>query len=158
MRKRIVDRSPALVSRDSEARWLDLQEIATVEVTSEDPDFPIDAVFNANPGTGWRASERGEQHIRIIFDQPISVRRIQLHFLEPERERTQEFTLRWSSARGGTPQEIVRQQWTFSPAGSTSEIEDYQVSLDYLAVLELAIKPDQSGHEAPATLAAWRLA
>lgn len=158
MRKRIVDRSPVQVSRAPEQGWLDLQEIATIEVTSEDPEFPIESVFNSNPGSGWRASQRGEQQIRIIFDQPISVRRIQLQFVEPEFERTQEFTLRWSSARGGTPQEIVRQQWTFSPAGSTSEIEDYQVSLDDLAVLELNVKPDLSRQEALATLAAWRLA
>ena len=157
MRKRIVERSRTQVS-DPEQGWLNLQEIATLEITSEDPNFPIDSVFTLNPGPGWRASQRGEQRIRIILDQPIFVRRIQLLFLEPELERTQEFTLRWSSAHGGTPKEIVRQQWSFSPAGSTSEIEDYQVSLDDLSVLELAIKPDLSRQEAPATLAMWRVA
>ena len=157
MRKRIVERRRTQVS-DPEQGWLDLQEIATLEITSEDPNFPIDSVFTLNRGPGWRASQRGEQQIRIIFDQPISVRHIQLHFLETELERTQEFTLRWSSAHGGTPKEIVRQQWSFSPAGSTREIEDYRVSLDDLLVLELDIKPDLSRQEAPATLAMWRLA
>lgn len=69
----------------------------------------------------------------------------------------QEFTLRWSSVSGGQ-KEIVRQQWNFSPAGSTSEVEDYEVNLDDVSVLELVIKPDLLHQEAPATLAAWWLA
>ena len=89
---------------------------------------------------------------------PITVRRIQLHFLEPLLERTQEFSVRWSSAEGGPPKEIIRQQWNFSPTGSTREVEDYEVSLDDVAVLELAITPDLTRGEAPATLAKWRVA
>ena len=158
MRKRIIDPSRTQVSQRSEQPWLDLHAIATVEVTSEDPQFPIDSALGSNRQAGWRASQSGEQLIRIIFDQPTSVRRIRLHFLEPELERTQEFTLRGSSAGGGPTKEIVRQQWNFSPAGSTSEVEDYQVSLDDVSVLELAIKPDLRRHEASATLAMWRLA
>jgi hypothetical protein len=96
--------------------------------------------------------------IRLIFDHFISVRRIQLHFGEPDVERTQDLTLRWSSAHGGAEKEIVRQQWNFSPNGSTSEVEDYQVSLENLSVLELAIKPDLNRHEMAATLAMLRLA
>ena len=71
-------------------------------------------------------------------------------------ERTQEFTLRWSQA-GGAFTEIVRQQWSFSPQGSTREVEDYQVQLEEVSVLELALKPDLTPANAFATLAAWRL-
>ena len=88
--------------------------MATVEVTSEDPGFPIESVFDGS-GAGWRAAQQGEQQIRLIFDQAISVRRIQLHFVESSLERLQEFTLRWSSVDGGQSKEIVRQQWNFSP-------------------------------------------
>ena len=38
--------------------------------------------------------------------------------------------------------EIVRQQWHFSPGGSTFETEDYQVDLPGLSVLELSLDPD----------------
>jgi uncharacterized protein (DUF736 family) len=138
--------------------WLDLEQFATVEVTSEEPHFPIESVFSSEDGPGWRASQKGVQHIRIIFDQPTFVRRIQLCFLEPDLERTQEFSIRWSSAEGGPPKEIIRQQWNFSPTGSTREIEDYELSLDGVAVLELVITPDLTGREAPATLAEWRVA
>src|ERR1700730_3151813 len=127
MRKRIVDPSYARLSTDSKHGWLDLRQIATVELTSEDPLFPIDSALNADAGGGWRASQNGEQIIRLVFDEPISLCRIQFHFLEGECERTQEFILRWSSVSGGTAKQIVRQQWNFSPAGSTSEVEDYHV-------------------------------
>ena len=115
--------------------WLDLEHIASVEVTSEDPGFPIESVFSSKEGPGWRASRSGEQQIRIIFDQAASLRVIQLRFVEPDIERIQEFTLRWSSADGGPAKEIVRQQWNFSPSGSTVEVEDYEVSLDGVSCL-----------------------
>ena len=158
MRKRIVGPSRASVRQKTGQAWLDLEQIATIEVTSEEPNFPVESVFSSEDGVGWRASQKGVQQIRIIFDQPVTLHRIQLHFLEPELERTQEFSVRWSSAEGGPPKEIVRQQWNFSPAGSTREIEDYEVSLDSVAVLELAITPDLTRREAPATLAKWRVA
>jgi len=137
--------------------WLDLEQIATVEMTSEDPSFPIECAFDSKGGPGWRASQGGEQQIRIIFDEPVSLHRIHLRFLETESERTQEFTLRWLPAAGGPATEIVRQQWNFSPAGSTTEIENYAVNLDAVAVLELAIRPDLSRRAAVATLASWRV-
>lgn len=137
-------------------RWMDLAEIATVEVTSEDPGHPIESVFSGGPG--WRASQKGQQEIRLIFDQAIAVRRIQLHFLESTHDRLQEFTVRWSPADGGTPREIVRQQWNFSPSGSTSELEDYEVNLDGVSTMELSIQPDLTHNDALATLAAWRVA
>ena len=52
---------------------------------------------------------------------------------------------------------IVRQQWNFSPAGSTTEVEDYTTDLKAVSVLELAIQPDIGGREAVASLAACRL-
>jgi hypothetical protein len=70
---------------------------------------------------------------------------------------TQEFTLQWSAEPGGPFREIVRQQWSFSPQGSTTEIEDYQVNLDNVSVLELALKPDLTPANAYATLASWRM-
>jgi hypothetical protein len=158
MRKRIVGPNPATGRQKTGQAWLDLEQIATIEVTSEEPNFPVESVFSSEDGTGWRASQKGLQQIRIIFDQPVTLHRIQLHFLEPDLERTQEFSVRWSSAEGGAPKEIVRQQWNFSPASSTSEVEDYEVSLDGVAVLELAITPDLTRREAPATLAKWRVA
>ena len=54
--------------------------------------------------------------------------------------------------------EIVRQQWNFSPDGSTIESEDYIVDLKAASILELTIDPDRGAGEALAKLADWRLA
>ena len=138
MRKRIVGSSVIQGEAASlNDRWLDLQQIATVEVTSEDPHCPVEAVFESDSGIGWRASQDGEQQLRIIFDEPTTLHHMQLHFVEPEVERTQEFIIRWSSAQGGPARDVVRQQWTFSPAGSTSEVEHYDVNLARVSVLEI---------------------
>jgi hypothetical protein len=40
MRKRIIDQLPKIVSA-VEPRWLDLEHMASVEVTSEDESYPI---------------------------------------------------------------------------------------------------------------------
>src|SRR5258708_35068973 len=153
MRKRIVGSHHARQGGQSDKEWLDLEQIATVEVTSEDPSFPIEYALGSNDGPGWRASEGGEQQIRIIFDKPVSLHRIELRFHEADCERTQEFILRWSSESGGSATEIVRQQWNFSPTGSTPEIEHYVDDLDAVSVLELRIRPDLHRQEASATLA-----
>jgi hypothetical protein len=158
MRKRIAEPRHAKPISELEPVWLDLEQIATVEVTSENPEFPIESALGLQDGPGWRASGRGEQQIRVVFDQPVSLHRIQLRFDEAESERTQEFTLRWWPASGGSVKEIVRQQWNFSPAGSTTEIEEYVVALSAVSALELAIQPDLTRREEVASLASWRLA
>jgi uncharacterized protein (DUF736 family) len=154
MRKKLINSDT--MRPHSQEEWLDLEEIARVEVTSEDPNFPIEAALAAGEGSGWRAAKKGKQMIRIVLDNPTTLRRIRLEFSEREIERTQEFTLRWSQA-GGPFREIVRQQWNFSPQGSTSEIEDYQVQLEEVSALELTLKPDLTPDTAFATLAAWRV-
>jgi hypothetical protein len=157
VRKTII--SPATVhsERRTEQEWLDLEEVAKVEVTSEDPSFPLESGLVSWKGPGWRAAQRGKQIIRIIFDKPTRLRRIRLEFSETEIARTQEFTLQWSAEPEGPFREIVRQQWSFSPQGSTSEIEDYRVNLDRVSVLELALKPDLTPANACATLVSWRM-
>jgi hypothetical protein len=159
MRKRIIGQPASAQGPRSEERWLDLERIAEVEVTSEDPGFPIESVLApGGEGKGWRAAEPGEQLIRLIFDVPIAVHRIRLQFAESQAARTQEFVLRWASKYNQPLREIVRQQWTFSPDGSTSEIENYETNLADVGVLELVIKPDISGGNVPASLIAWRVA
>jgi hypothetical protein len=157
MRKSIIDPATTHPEQRSEQEWLDLEQVAKVEVTSEDANFPIESALASAKGPGWRATAKGKQIIRIIFDKPRPLRRIRLEFAEPEIERTQEFTLRWSAEPGGPFREILRQQWSFSPHGSTSEVEDYQVDLDNVRALELELKPDLTPGKAVATLAKWRM-
>jgi hypothetical protein len=156
MRKRIVTPTPATVQTRGEG-WLDLEHAATVEVTSEDKDFPIESSLSIEPSKGWRAAEPGAQTVRLLFDQPQEIKRISLVFEEDEMTRTQEFVLRALSNPGGPFREIVRQQWNFSAPMSTRESEEYRVELSEVTVLELTIVPDISGGAARASLKTLRL-
>ena len=155
MRKRLITTSATVQARGE--GWLDLEHAATVEVTSEDKDFPIESSLSIERGQGWRAAEPGPQTIRLVFDKPQEVRRVSLIFEEDEMMRTQEFVLRASSNPGGPFREIVRQQWNFSAPTSTREIEDYRVELSDVTVLELTIVPNISGGTARASLKSLRL-
>lgn len=138
--------------------WLDLEALAQVELTSEAPDAPIEAALRPGSGPGWRAAAPGAQAIRLIFDRPQLLRRIQLVFHEEVQQRSQEFVLRWSPDGGRTFQDLLRQQYTFSPPGTTRQLEDYNVNLAGVTVLVLEIVPDMGGGPAHASLAALRLA
>src|SRR6266700_3483610 len=156
MRKRFVTQNSATVRARGEG-WLDLVHAATVGVTSENKDFPIESSISNQPRQGWRADEAGAQTIRLVFDEAQELKRISLVFEEDEVVRTQEFVLRASSNPGGPFQEIVRQQWNFSAPSSTREVEDFRVELSDVTVLELTIVPNVSGGTARASLKSLRL-
>ena len=158
MRKRILEADPAIDGGHMNEKWLDLDRLAAVEVTSEDPAFPIENAFLENQNDGWRASQPGAQKIRIVFDEPTPVRHIQLRFEESKRERSQEFALSYSPAPNAPTIEVVRQQWSFSPGGSTTEIENYSVDLPLVSTLEISIRPDSAQSDAVASLSSLRLA
>ena len=157
MRKRIIGHGPREVSA-AEPGWMDLERLAQVEITSEDADHPIESALIPGTSLGWQAAQPGEQTIRLLFDEPLRLKRIHLAFHEGEQERTQEFVLRWSSDGGQSYREIVRQQYNFSPPEAPREVEDYDVDLDGITALELKIVPDISGGRARASLAQLRVA
>lgn len=157
MRKKIIepggeDRSAA------DQNWLDLAGLAQVEITSESEAYPIEAALTPGAGPEWRAAGPGPQTIRLIFDRPQRLRRIYLVFSELEQVRTQEFVLGWLPEGQESFREIVRQQYNFSPPGTTREIENYEVDLEAVKALELRIVPDIGGGKARARLESFRLA
>jgi hypothetical protein len=155
MRKRLAISESRSVSDQA---WLNLETAATLELTSEDERHPIEAALSSRDRQGWRASGPGPQTIRLVFDQPQRLRRINLVFTEAATSRTQEFVLRWRSDADQGFREIVRQQWNFSPPQTAREIEYYQVDLASVKVLELAIVPDIGGGNTYASLEKLRLA
>jgi hypothetical protein len=157
MRKRQISSTPPSVSPSGQA-WLDVERMASVEVTSEENGYPIESALLGGENRGWRAADTGTQTIRIIFDEPQNFKRIWLVFEDSENTRTQEFVLRWSPDSGHSFREIVRQHWNFSPPESVREVEDYAVELSAVTVLELIIVPDKSGGAARASLENLRLA
>jgi hypothetical protein len=141
MRKSIV--SPSAVTQPPISDlWRDLERIARVEISSEDEEFPIEHALGKKETTGWRAKTTGPQLIRLHFDEPLNIKRLRLHFVEQAAERSQEFAV--FAGTGSELKEISRQQWTFSPHGSTEEIEDYAVNLSGITTLELRIDPDRA--------------
>jgi hypothetical protein len=157
MRKRILDTN-APETPATEPAWLDLERLARVELSSEEAAHPVEAALIPGDRRGWRAMNAGEQTIRLLFDEPHSLRHIRLVFTETEHERTQEFVLKWSGDGGRTYREIVRQQFHFSPPDTTRELEDYHVELEGVGAIELQIVPDISRGPACATLEQLRLA
>jgi len=158
MRKLITGENKQLQQSKRSSDWLDLEQLARVEITSEDTAHSIESALIENNDSGWLANEPGKQTIRLVFDKPQKITRIQLLFEESKHERTQEFVLHWSSNDQDTDREIVCQQYNFSPAANTREQEDYTVNLDGVLILEMNITPDISGGNARASLARLRLA
>jgi len=154
-RKRLLTPTPLDV-RPHDEGWLDLDRIASAEVTSKEKDYDIESALVSGE-QGWRASSPGPQTIRLIFDQPQRLKRIALVFEETDTSRTQEFVLRWSGDAGRSFREIVRQQWNFSPPNAIREVEEYQVGLSDVTVLELVVVPDISQGSARASLKSLRL-
>lgn len=158
MRKQII--TPQGQRAAQTTPWLNLDQIATVEITSEDDLFPIENALSNTATTGWRAASTGPQIIRLLFDEPQELHRIHIHIIDRAAERTQEMNLSVVLAGSGQ-QEVWRQQFNFSPSGTTEEIEDLSLDLAHVIALELRIDPDRAHNPADsrnyATLTSLRL-
>ncbi len=157
MRKRIIKQRSKELS-PPEQGWLDLEPLAEIELTSEDAAHPIESAIIPGTGPGWRATHPGEQTVRLLFAEPLRIRRIHLEFEEEIQARTQEFVLCWAGDGLQNYREIVRQQFSFSSPNTTNEVEDYMVDLNGVTALELSIVPDISGSAVCASLKQLQLA
>ena len=61
MRKRIIQQIQPDVSLRGEDDWLKLEDLAEVEVTSEDTAHPIESALLPNHGPGWLQQNRGSR-------------------------------------------------------------------------------------------------
>jgi hypothetical protein len=125
---------------------LDVAKLAHVFVTSEDPAHPIDHAFDGHGGPGataWVAAQAGAQSITVAFDEPQNVRAIALEIEEPALPRTQELELSIALAGSDTFQVLVRQEYTFSPPGTSFERETWTVAQRGISRVRIAIRPDK---------------
>ena len=139
IRKKVINKTER-----SDEGWVDLSERAAFEVTSEEAGSPLENALSPD-AKKWIAATPGEQTIRITFDEPQDISKILLLFEETANARSQEFVLSWQQAGQSEWQEIVRQQFNFSPPGTTTERENFNVSLQGASALELLIIPERSG-------------
>ena len=156
MRKKLINESETNMSKP-ESDYLDIEQLAQVEISSECSDYPIEFALLAGSNVGWKAADAGNQVIRLIFDEPQTIKHIELLFDEPEVARTQEIVLLWRMDKASIFREILRQQFHFSPPLTTRQSENYAVDLNQLKVLELRIIPDMSGVQSFAQLTKLRL-
>lgn len=144
MRKRIIQSDEGA----SVGSGLDVSSLATVLVSSESEDHPVENAFDTRGGPGgscWVASEQGEQTLILEFDEPQTIRRVLLEIEETETTRVQEVALSTSLDGGASYREVVRQEYVFSPPGTTFEREEWQLNADRVSHLRLRIKPDKGG-------------
>ena len=88
MRKRLITPTQESIRSRGEGS-LDVERAGFVEFTSEDKDGPVESAFVSGEGHGWRAATTGKQTIRLVFDQPQTIKCISLVFEENNAARTQ---------------------------------------------------------------------
>ena len=158
LRKQVID-VPAPAPSPIPGR-IDVAAVATVLVTSESPDHPIDHAFDDHAGPGasrWVAGMPGEQAVILAFDAPQVIRRVVLEVEETEIARTQDLQLAASTDGGQTYREILRQEYNFGPPGTTFEREDWAVAAGGVTHLRLVIRPDKGGKPCRATITSLAL-
>ena len=153
LRKHILKAVPAVSAPWPDEK--DIAAIATVLVSSEAPEHPVDHVFDTRRGPGgsrWVGDEPGEQTLIVAFDTPQTLRKISLEIEEQDASRTQELSLALSRDGGQTYQSLLRQEYNFSPPGTTFEREEWTIVADGVTHVQLVIKPDKGGKPCHATL------
>ncbi len=155
LRKRLISKQVAALPSTPVGEDLDLASIATVLLTSEAPGFPIENVLDEHRGPGgtrWVASTPGEQALILQFDAPQSLREIVLEVEELDVCRTQVVELFVSCDGGHSYREVSRQEYNFSPPGTTYEREVLPVRAEGVTHLRVGIRPDKAGRSCHASL------
>ena len=132
-----------------------IADTATVLVTSELPDHPIDYMCDGQRGPGstrWIAEQPGDQTIVLAFDTAQNINTVSLEIEEAEVSRTQEITLATSRDGGHTYRELLRQEFNFSPSGTTFEHEEWRVAAEGITNLRVWIRPDKGGKPCRASI------
>ncbi|HXX66548.1 MAG TPA: hypothetical protein VEK07_05180 [Polyangiaceae bacterium] len=154
MRKTVGQGVPEATTRATRSpSELDLQQMAHVAVTSEAPAHPIECAFDGHGGPGgtqWVASGPGPQTITLAFDSLQNVQAIAIEVEETSETRTQELELSLSSDGGASFHVVRRQEFNFSPDGSTFERERWDLERQNVTHVRLRIRPDKGGGAARA--------
>jgi hypothetical protein len=143
IRKRLLRERPAT----SEA--IDVAQCATIEYSSENPEHPVDHLFDSRLGPGgtrWMGARLDTtERLQFEFDEPQSIKRLMFEAEERARARTQEVRIEVSTDNGGTYRQVLVQEYSFSPQGATFQREDLRFELDGVTHLRLTIIPNKNG-------------
>jgi hypothetical protein len=158
LRKHLLTDHPT--ERVAEPGEKDIAALATVWMTSEATDHPIDNAFDSHRGPGgsrWVAGVPGPQKLLLAFDAPQTLRLLRLEIEERDVSRTQELHVAISRDGGHTYQTLLRQEYTFSPPDTTFEREEWSIPVAGVTHLQLVITPDKGGALCHATLTTFAL-
>jgi hypothetical protein len=150
MRKALISASKE-VTRQSD---LPIASLATVLVTSESSEHPIDHAFDGqrDPGaTRWIAATPGEQELIVAFDSPQTIREIVMEVEELDAWRTQEVQVSVLTSCEQEYRQVRCQEFSFHP-GATYESEEWIVNEENVTHLRLYMKPDKGRNDVFATL------
>jgi len=122
---------------------------ATILYSSEDPDHPIEHLFDGRSGRGathWSsARENAAEEIVLQFDHPAHLSRVIFDAEERDAERTQQVTMEFSTDGGKTYRAGFVQEYTFSPNGSTYQREDLSFIPRTVTHLRFIVIPNKGG-------------
>lgn len=152
LRKHILTNAPASAPTPD---GRDIPSLAVALVTSEAPDHPVDNLFDSSRGPGgtrWTAADQGEQTLILVFDAPQAIREIGIEAEERDRSRTQVLVISLSDDGGRSYRERIRQEFNFSPPGTTFQREQWVVPTDGITHLRLTIRPDKGDAPGRASL------
>jgi hypothetical protein len=151
MRKTVGNEAVDVKSPDA----VDVAAEAHVAVTSEDALHPIEHAFDgrgAPGGTEWVAGGPGDQTITVSFDSPQAVGAVVVEIEEVGESRTQEVELAVATEAGSLAV-VLRQEFHFSPPGTTLERERWTINCKDVRQVRLVIRPHKGGGPARARLA-----
>jgi hypothetical protein len=154
MRKRVQSET-APREQASRGGAVDLSHLASVQVTSEMPEHPVENALEGPVGRGsprWIAGESGPQTITLAFDAAQAVGEVALEIEDPTQERTQQLELSVSRDAERSYDVLVRQDFNFSPSGATWQREAWRIDQAGVTHLRLRIVPNKSGGDARAVL------
>ena len=156
LRKQLIRPMDSHVSRGG----ISIPDTATVHVTSERSDHPIDYICDGQYGPGstrWIAEQPGDQTVVLAFDTAQDIQALTLEIEEKEMSRTQELTLSTSRDGGQTYREVLRQEFNFSPSGSTFEHEEWRLAAEGITNVRVWIRPDKGGKPCCASMTSLAL-
>jgi hypothetical protein len=145
---------------EAHAEEIPIDTLATVFVSSEKTDHPIECAFDQERGPGgtrWVAGEKGEQFVIVAFDTPQTIHHVVIEVEEHEVYRTQEMQLAVSKDGGVSYRELRRQEFNFSPDSTTFEREEWTISVQDITHVRLWIRPDKGDKACHATLTSFSL-
>ncbi|MES4786106.1 MAG: hypothetical protein C4294_10090, partial [Nitrospiraceae bacterium] len=92
------------------------------------------------------------QSLVLAFDTARTLHKVSLEVEEPDVSRTQELALSISHDGGQTYREVLRQEYNFSPPGTSFEHEEWHIPAEGVTNLWVWIRPDKGGKPCRASI------